>query len=158
MERPLKVPGPAPSLALLLATCFSGRFWIWMTTPLAPSKFPLSLTLLGGSPTGVWPSFPGSKGGPGWLRGSSGEAVTQGAPLYLPLPTSIPPLPLPPPPHHSVSNSVRTFPNLLPGLASTSLAVCQFLEPSQDQISCVASAQNFFLLRMPSPLFHACVF
>lgn len=64
----------------------------------------------------------------------------------------------PPPHHHSVSNSVRTFPNLLPGLASTSLAVCQFLEPSQDQISCVASAQNFFLLRMPSPLFHACVF
>lgn len=96
-------------------------------------------------------------GGPGWLRGSSGEAVTQGAPLYLPLPTSTPPL-LPHTHLRSVSNSVRTIPNLLPGLASTSLAVCQFLEPSQDQISCVASAQSFFPLRMPSPLFHACVF
>lgn len=93
-----------------------------MTTLLAPSKFPVSLTLLGGSPTGVWPSLPGSKGGPGWLRGSSGEAVTQGR-YKVPAPPNVHPSTSPAPAHlRSVLHTVKIFPNLPPGLAWPGLA------------------------------------
>lgn len=158
MKRPLKVPGPAPSLALLLATCFSGRFWIWMTTPLAPSKFPLSLPLLGGSPTGVWPSFPGSKGGPGWLRGSSGEAVTQGAPLYLPLPTSIPPLPLPPPPPPLCLKQCEDIPQpaAWPGLYLPSSLPVSGAFPRSDFLRCLC-AELLSAAHALSPVSCLCV-